>query len=82
MGGRRGERRNKEEEKQKLKRRRWEKEKEARERGNAAHRETVKLIVVVRRVDVSTIEIEAVRVRSTRISSSWPVVAIEARAPQ
>ena len=47
MGGRRGERRNKEEEKQKLKRRRWEKEKEARERGNAAHRETVKLIVVV-----------------------------------
>ena len=55
---------------------RWEEEKEekeekeARERGNAAHRETERSIVVARREDVSTIEIEAVRVRSIRISSS------------
>ena len=41
-----------------------------REKGNAAHRETVELIVVVRRVDVSTIKMEEVHVRSIRISSS------------
>ncbi len=41
-----------------------------REKGNAAHRETDEPIAVVRRDDVSTIEIEAVRVRSIRISSS------------
>ena len=35
-----------------------------------AHRETVESNVVVRRVDVSTIETEVVRVRSIRISSS------------
>ncbi len=55
---------------QKLKRRRRKKEKEARERGNAAHRETVESIAVVRRANVSTIETEAVHVRSIRIGSS------------
>ena len=55
---------------EKLKRRRWEKEKEARERCNAAHRQTVEPTAVVRRADVSTTEIEVVRVRSIRISSS------------
>ena len=39
-------------------------------RCNAAHRETEEAIVVVRRVDASTIEIEVVRARSIRISSS------------
>ncbi len=41
-----------------------------RKKDDAAHRETVESSVVVRRADVSTIEIEEVRVRSTRISSS------------
>ena len=50
--------------------RRWEKEKEGRGKDNAAHRETGESIVVARRVDVSTIETEEVRVRSIRISSS------------
>lgn len=34
------------------------------------HRETVEPVVVVRRVDDSTIEIEGVRVRNIRIGSS------------
>ena len=55
---------------QKLKRRRRKKEKEARERGNAAHRETDESNAVARREDVGTIEMEVVRVRSIRISSS------------
>ena len=38
--------------------------------GNLPHRETVEAIVVARRADVSTIETEAVHVRSIRISSS------------
>ncbi len=46
------------------------------------HRETEESTVVVRREDVSTIETEVVRVRSIRISSSRPVVAIVAREPQ
>ncbi len=67
---------------EKLKRRRWEKEEEARERRNAAHRETEEAIVVVRRDAASTIETEVVRVRSIRISSSWPVDATVARVSQ
>ncbi len=55
---------------QKLKRRRWKEEKEGRGKDDAAHRETDEAIVVVRRVDVSTMEIEVVCVRSIRISSS------------
>ena len=47
-----------------------EKEKEWEEKDDAAHRETVESIAVVRRDDASTIEIEVVRVRSSRISSS------------
>ena len=39
-------------------------------RCNAAHRETVESIAVVRRANVSTIETEAVHVRSIRIGSS------------
>ena len=41
-----------------------------RRKGNPAHRETVEARVVVRRVDVSTIEIKVVHIRSIRISSS------------
>ena len=41
-----------------------------------AHRETVEAIVVARREDVSTIEMEAVRVRSISISSRSPVATI------
>ena len=46
------------------------------------HRETEEPIAVVRREDVSTIEMEVVRVRSIRISSSRPVEASVARVPQ
>ena len=46
------------------------------------YRETVEPRVVAWLVDVSTTEMDVVRVRSIRISSSWPVVAIVARAPQ
>ncbi len=46
------------------------KKKEWEEKDDAAHRETDESIVVARRVDVSTIETEEVRVRSIRISSS------------
>ncbi len=46
------------------------KEMGGRGKGNAAHRETVESSAIVRRVDVSTTEIEVVRVRSIRISSS------------
>ena len=59
-----------------------EKEKEGEEKDDAAHRETVVPSAVVWRVDVSTKEMEVVRVRSIRISSSWPVEAIAARIPQ
>ncbi len=55
---------------QKLKRRRWKEEKEGRGKDDAAHRETVESIAVVRRANVSTIETEAVHVRSIRIGSS------------
>ena len=59
-----------EEGEEKLKRRRRKERKKVEGKDNAAHRETVESIVVAPTGDVSTIEIEVVRVRSIRISSS------------
>lgn len=48
----------------------------------AAEGETVPTIVVVRRVDISTIEVEVVRIGSGRVCTRRPAVAVDASVPQ